>query len=524
MNPSLRWMRNFSIRFRMHGAIVAVLSLFGLVGLTVLLGGSHLAELNNNLMTHTFKEVRNVGDIRAALGDLRRHEKDMVIQYEDSNAVLKSRAAWTESVKSLQTDLNRLLEGEEDANNPITRESLKTLDAYVAETSKVLDSLQNGAYDNARGADRQLTRAKAHVQTLAANVAKIETMIGSDASDTMAAFDAALARTTWLFVAVLALVMVVVVPLTLMNSRSIIAPMQHARQVALAIAEGDLTQQVRSEGNDEAAELLRALAHMQTALVGLVTNVREASGSIQHASNEVASGNIDLSARTEQTASSLQTTAGSMQQLTQSVQQTAESASHASGLARSASQVAERGGAAVGTVVQTMGEINAASHRIGDIVGTIDGIAFQTNILALNAAVEAARAGEHGKGFAVVASEVRSLAQRSAAAAREIKTLINASVEKVDNGTRQVKDAGATMTELMASVQRVSEIIQEITTTAREQSQGIGMVNGAVGQLDGMTQQNAALVEQSAAAAESLKDQAGRLHGMVARFRVDTPA
>jgi methyl-accepting chemotaxis protein len=297
--------------------------------------------------------------------------------------------------------------------------------------------------------------------------------------------------------------------------------MQQARELALAIAQGDLTRPVQADGQDEAAELLRALESMQTALSGLVGEVRHVSENIQGASSEVASGNQDLSSRTEQTANSLQHTAGAMHQLTQSVQQGAESARDASALALSASGVAERGGVMVAEVVHTMDEINQASKRIADIIGTIDGIAFQTNILALNAAVEAARAGEQGRGFAVVASEVRSLAQRSAAAAREIKGLIGASVDKVDAGTRLVKDAGQTMDEIVASVQRVQATIETISQAANEQSEGIGQINGSVTDLDGMTQQNAALVEQSAAAAEQLSSQARTLTSAVARFRIN---
>jgi len=256
----------------------------------------------------------------------------------------------------------------------------------------------------------------------------------------------------------------------------------------------------------------------------LVGQVRQASESIHVTSSEVAAGNTDLSNRTEQAAGNLQQTASSMEQLTAIVRHSAESATQASGMAGAASGVAQRGGEVVAQVVTTMAEINAASHRISDIIGVIDGIAFQTNILALNAAVEAARAGEQGRGFAVVAGEVRSLAQRSAAAAREIKTLIGASVEKVDNGTRLVRDAGATMDEIVSSVQRVTDIIREISEAASEQSQGIAQVNGAVTDLDHMTQQNAALVEQSAAAAESLTQQAQRLSGVVATFRLSHSA
>jgi len=265
-----------------------------------------------------------------------------------------------------------------------------------------------------------------------------------------------------------------------------------------------------------AAALKAALMRINNAL----QQVQSTASSIQVASGEIASGNQDLSQRTEQTASSLQQTASSMAQLTGTVAQSADSAAQANQLAGSAAEVARRGGAVVAEVVTTMDEINTSSKRIADIIGTIDGIAFQTNILALNAAVEAARAGEQGRGFAVVASEVRSLAQRSAQAAREIKTLISASVDRVESGARLVQDAGATMSEIVASVQRVTDIIGEISAAASEQRSGIGTVNTAVNQLDHATQQNAALVEESAAAAESLKAQAQALSSVVGTFRL----
>jgi methyl-accepting chemotaxis protein len=267
--------------------------------------------------------------------------------------------------------------------------------------------------------------------------------------------------------------------------------------------------------------LLDSLSQMVRSLRTTVSQVRQSTDSISTASGEIATGNHDLSVRTEQTASNLQQAASSMEQLTGTVKQSADSARQANQLASSAAEVAARGGSVVAQVVSTMDEINASSKKISDIIGVIDGIAFQTNILALNAAVEAARAGEQGRGFAVVASEVRSLAQRSAQAAKEIKGLIGASVDRVEAGSRLVADAGKTMSEIVGSVQRVSDIIGEITAASSEQSDGIGQVNTAVTQLDQMTQQNAALVEESAAAAESLRDQAKRLASVVATFRLE---
>jgi methyl-accepting chemotaxis protein len=304
--------------------------------------------------------------------------------------------------------------------------------------------------------------------------------------------------------------------------RRIVEDLARASRTAEAVAGGQLSSEVRSDRSDEVGDLLRSLERMRAQLQQSLRTVLESTQSIGVASREIASGNADLSTRTEQTASNLQQTASSMEQLTGTVRQSSDAASQANQLAHSAASVARRGGEVVSQVVTTMNEINASSKRIGDIIGTIDSIAFQTNILALNAAVEAARAGEQGRGFAVVAGEVRSLAQRSADAAREIKSLIGSSVERVEAGSHLVGEAGTTMNEIVASVQRVSDIIGEISAAASEQSTGIGQVNTAVTELDRMTQQNAALVEQSAAAAESLKDQAQRLSQAVSLFR--TPA
>ena len=303
--------------------------------------------------------------------------------------------------------------------------------------------------------------------------------------------------------------------------RSVKAPLARATSFAKRVAEGDLSAHVHSDRDDELGQLLQALATMQAKLRSLVGHIRSTAESIGTASKEVAVGNQDLSERTEQTAGNLQDAASAMSQLTGNVRQSADAAAQANQLATSATDVARRGAVAVSTVVTTMTEINDSSRKIADIIGVIDGIAFQTNILALNAAVEAARAGEQGRGFAVVASEVRSLAQRSAGAAKEIKSLIGASVERVETGARQVADAGSTMREIESSVERVTAIISEISSAAAEQSTGIGQVSGSVQQLETMTQQNAALVEESAAAAESLRDQAESLNTLVQAFRLE---
>ena len=303
-------------------------------------------------------------------------------------------------------------------------------------------------------------------------------------------------------------------------SRTVVNPLDNAVRVSQAVAGGDLTVAQHVQGKDEIAMLLNALHAMQQSLSRVVAGVRHNADSVAMASTEIAQGNNDLSARTEQQASALEETSASMEELSSTVQANAENARQASQLAVSASTVAVQGGDVVAEVATTMKGINDSSKKIADIISVIDGIAFQTNILALNAAVEAARAGEQGRGFAVVASEVRSLAQRSADAAREIKTLIGASVEKVENGTQLVSEAGRSMEGIVAQVQRVSDLIGEISSATSEQTTGISQVGEAVTQLDQVTQQNAALVEQSAAAADSLRHQAAKLAEVVSVFRL----
>jgi methyl-accepting chemotaxis protein len=302
--------------------------------------------------------------------------------------------------------------------------------------------------------------------------------------------------------------------------RAITAPLNRAVAVAKAVAQGDLNQAILVDGKDEFMLLMAALAHMQSNLGNVVGQVRTGSEGVARASAEIAQGNYDLSARTESQASALEQASSSMEQLSAAVKQNADSASQANQLAQSASSVAVKGGEVVSQVVDTMKDINDSSKKISDIIGVIDGIAFQTNILALNAAVEAARAGEQGRGFAVVASEVRSLAGRSADAAKEIKGLIDASVQRVGQGTLLVDRAGETMTEVVGAIRRVTDIMGEISAASQEQSAGVAQVGGAVQQLDQVTQQNAALVEQMAAAAGGLKSQAEELVGTVAVFKL----
>ena len=374
-----------------------------------------------------------------------------------------------------------------DANTGVA--ALQTADGDYKATNTILASVMERVKKRAQGLSQQLESA--------ANMASLVLAL----------------------VGLLAVVAAVV--FSWLTQRRIVANVNVAAHAAAEVAQGRLDVEAHSTDSDEVGEMVRALDSMVKQLRQSILTVRTAADSIGTASAEIATGNQDLSARTEQTASNLQQAASSMEQLTGTVKQSADSARQANQLASSAAEVAARGGSVVSQVVSTMDEINASSKKIADIIGVIDGIAFQTNILALNAAVEAARAGEQGRGFAVVAGEVRNLAQRSAEAAKEIKGLIGTSVDKVESGSKLVADAGQTMNEIVASVQRVTDIIGEITAAASEQSDGIGQVNVAVTQLDQMTQQNAALVEESAAAAESLKDQAVRLAQVVGTFRID---
>ena len=356
-------------------------------------------------------------------------------------------------------------------------------------------------------------------EALAANMAHLKGRVDTANDSAETVFGQGLAWMAGVAAASLLLAAVLGVLLT----RSLVRPIAYVRDCALRMAGGDLTVRVERtadlQGQDEVGQLVEAMQRMHDSMCEMVTAVQASASGVAGAAQQIAAGNGDLSARTEQQASNLQQTAATMQQLTHTVQANSQTTVQAAEFAQGAGAVAGRGGEVMARVVATMRQIDAGSQRIADIIGTIDGIAFQTNILALNAAVEAARAGEQGRGFAVVAGEVRTLAQRSAEAAREIKGLIGASVEKVDNGTRLVNEAGGAMEQIVSGVRRVTDVIGEISAAATEQSGGLRQVNEAVAQLDQMTHQNAALVEQSAAAAQSMAEQGRRLTQAVSRFR-----
>jgi methyl-accepting chemotaxis protein-1 (serine sensor receptor) len=394
-------------------------------------------------------------------------------------------------------------------NELVTRymEALKKYDAANAESAHVVDAL-------VKGMDREPTK----------KIDDIVEFIGKEAqrlAARMAEENAAAHRAALLAMGITVLVTLVVGVVTVLwLIKSITRPLDEAVSVAQTVAGGDLSSEVRVSSKDEIGDLLGALKLMQQNLSNIVGQVRTGTETIHGATVEIAAGNLDLSGRTEEQASSLEQTAAAMVELTTTVKQNNENAAEACRLADNASTVAVKGGDAVAQMVRTMGEINDSSRKIVDIIGVIDGIAFQTNILALNAAVEAARAGEQGRGFAVVASEVRNLAQRSAAAAKEIKELIGTSVGRVEEGSRLVGQAGETMEEVVASVQRVTSIIGEISIASGEQRDGIEQINIAISQMDSVTQQNAALVEEAAAAADALQQQAANLTEAVSIFKL----
>ena len=517
-------MRRFSIRFRMISAIAVVLSLLFMVGGAGFWGMRQLESLNHELSDHAFQETVKLSKLRQAMADLSRYEKDMVIQYESPEQLSLASMYWEKTRAEIIKLSQELQQGEEDEDNAVLRGLEGKLKEYSAAVEPVVDNIKKGSYDSATVANRMLERAHERYGAMLADLKKVEAIIADEAASVITEEVATGQQTMLWFGLAVGLAVLVVIPTTLANMQSICKPLDQAQQVAMAIAQGDLTRDIPVHGQDELTRLMQALGGMQGALARIVSEVRHSTDRITLSSAEIASGNQDLSLRTEQTAGNLQQTASSIEQINSTVQQSAESARQASAMAQANAEVAARGGEVVNEVVATMQEINHRSQKIGDIIGVIDGIAFQTNILALNAAVEAARAGEQGRGFAVVAGEVRSLAQRSAEAAKEIKQLIGQSVQSVENGSAQVAQAGQSMQDIVASVRRVSDLIGEITASSGEQRDGIAQVSQAVTQLDQMTQQNAALVEQSSAAAAAMREQAGRLAEAVAVFNVGAAA
>lgn len=482
---------------------------------------SRLSELKTNMddiVNVRHEEARAAHEMYGAINRSSASVRDLILLPAQRDAVVRELADARQTYDAEEKKLTQLLV------NPSPRE--RDLLAQIHQKKELARPLADQVGKLVReGLLAEATRVLSQ-ESLPAQKSWIEAVrLLSDHEEQQAAEISAGVRKNydamrWVLMGCTALAILFGVLMAWLLTLSITQPIAEAVTLAETLANGDLTQQVTSEARDEPGMLLAALGGMTHALSGLVFKVRSNSDAIASGSGQIANGNEDLSQRTEEQASSLQETAASMEQLNGTVRNTADTARQASQLATAASQAAMDGGRVVSEVVSTMEGISVSSRRISDIIGVIDGIAFQTNILALNAAVEAARAGEQGRGFAVVAGEVRSLAQRSAEAAREIKGLIGESVSKVEGGSKLVADAGRTMNDIVAQVKRVSDMIGEISSAAQEQTQGIAQVGQAVTQLDQVTQQNAALVEQLAAAAGSLKSRAGELVGSVQQFKL----
>ncbi|UIN19957.1 methyl-accepting chemotaxis protein [Herbaspirillum frisingense] len=516
-------MRNLTVRFSLMSALAlfsCMIVVGAAVGIFALGRANHATEYVHEiteralLINDAYKDTTRTRAAQSRIYSTLMEKGDQAV----IDAAFKSaQTTYERSLKYLD-DYAKLpdLEGQDPATKTELIESAKALNEILKKATEVLRSGDAAAYSQLN--NNFISKGGARFST-ALDVYQKRAMELNDKATTERQREYNLV--VWLVVAGLIGAMFLVIGVHFMLRNIVLTPLNRAVHLLDLVANGDLTTKVDVESKNEIGRLFAAIRSMQQALLTTVSSVRSSSDSIDTNAKEIAAGNMDLSSRTEQQASSLEETAASMEELTGTVKQNAENALQANQLAHSASSTASKGGEVVSQVVDTMQAINESSRKIVDIISVIDGIAFQTNILALNAAVEAARAGEQGRGFAVVASEVRSLAQRSAAAAKEIKSLIDDSVDKVEAGSQLVEQAGATMSEVVTSVQRVTDIVGEIAEASREQSTGIEQVNRAITQMDEVTQQNAALVEEAAAAAQSLQAQATNLVAAVSIFKID---
>ena len=510
-----KWFDDLRIGTKMLAVLALVLALMIMVGALAVVELEHVSSQVRVVAADALPRVRMLGALRATVLEMRATQyAHMVSDSEDDQKRLKAHV--TELASALAATSAKFRAGATDGDERTAVETFaRQWASYLQGNEKVLSLSGDFGIKAMEGDYRKLFDA------MSDSLNTLLKLNDRNADALVRSAESAASRTRNVICAAVALSVVLGLALALAVARRIAGSLTVASRSARDVARGDLTCSIPSGGADEAGRLLAALGEMQSGLRDLVGTVRQGVDSVATASAEIATGNHDLSVRTEKQSSSLHFTVSAIQQMAENIRHNTESARQATRLASSASDIAVRGGETVQGVVRTMDEISGASRKIVDIIAVIDGIAFQTNILALNAAVEAARAGEQGRGFAVVAAEVRALAHRSAAAAKEIKSLIETSVDKIAAGATLVQDAGSTMTEIVRAVRGVNDVIGEIAAAAGAQTDGIEQISVAVNDLDQMTQQNAALVEQSAAAAESLKEQGDRLHVVVARFVLD---
>ncbi len=514
----MTWFYNLKIATKLLLSFALILLLTLVLGVTSIAQLGQVNATTTEINTNWLPSVRVLLTLKSNLALLRNIEMQHVMS-NDVRDMDKSAQFISDIKGDLQKNMSEYAPMVTEQERAAYDQLKEKIPAYLEIDKKIVEVSRAFRKDEAIAEIRGASLAAiVELDKLVEGLVKVNT----DGSDTAAKNGEAIFNKARIWMIGLMAAMVVLgFGMALWIARVVAQPLGFAVEVARRVADGDLTANIEVRSKDETGQLMQALKDMNASLQKIVGEVRNGTDTIATASSQIAAGNQNLSQRTEEQASSLEETAASMEQLTSTVKQNADNASQANQLAVSASEVAIHGGTVVTQVVSTMGAINTSSKKIVDIIGVIDGIAFQTNILALNAAVEAARAGEQGRGFAVVAAEVRNLAQRSAAAAKEIKSLIDDSVEKVGIGSRLVDQAGSTMGEIVASVRRVTDIMGEITAASQEQTAGIDQINQAISQMDQVTQQNAALVEEAAAAAASLQDQAGALAEVVSGFKLE---
>jgi methyl-accepting chemotaxis protein len=518
----MNWLRDLKLGTKLALAFAGMLALTVGVGMFAIVQLATVRTTASELSARWMPSMRVVQDLKSQIARVRTREFQYIIssKQEEMDKYDKVIAADLVDLHRMQADFEKLIATPEE--KALYDEFVQMWARYMAEDGKI----RGAARANDDALAKELIRGESNklIVALRGQVDKLVKLYGEGGDQAAQKGDAIYASSRLWIMALLAasaaLGALGATTLTLWLTKRLGGEPDYAAAIAGQIAAGDLSVQVETRPGDSDS-LLFAMKRMRDGLAGIVGEVRLATDTIATASSQIVAGNLDLSARTEQQASSLEETAASMEELTSTVKQNSDSARQANELALSASAIAQEGGMVVSQVIDTMGSINTSAKQIADIIGVIDGIAFQTNILALNAAVEAARAGEQGRGFAVVASEVRNLAQRSASAAKEIKELIGNSVEQVEIGTRLVGQAGSTMENVVVSVRRVTDIMSEITSAGREQSAGIEQVNQAISQMDAVTQQNAALVEEATAASQSMQEQAAGLAQMVSVFKLN---